>query len=261
MKYYLDSYIEALLRRGCYHFTREELRKQFDVDDAAIRQGLRRLTRNQRIRLIRNGFYVVIPPEHQNTGLLPPEMFIGEFMRHLNRPYYIGLLSAAALHGAGHQQPQICSIITTAPAIRPVLNIGFPIKSKMPKAGIEKKKTPAGYVNISSAELTALDLVTYIKRSGGISSVTAVLEELSENMLSGKLALSAKESVPATPLQRLGYILDEILNEQPLADVLWAELQTRSFFHIPLNRSNDKFNCPINKKWKIQINMNLEVEL
>jgi predicted transcriptional regulator of viral defense system len=263
MRPYLDSYIESLLSNGCYTFTRSELLKQFSTGEAAIRQCLQRLSRNKVVLQIRNGFYIIIPPEHRNAGILPPEMFIREFMKHLNRPYYVGLLSAAALHGAGHQQPQNFSVITEKPAIRPIelnnLNIRFYVKSAVPAVGVEQKKTPAGYFNVSSPELTALDLMTYLKQSGGIASVAAILEELAENMAPEKLAIP--DAIPSTALQRLGYIFDEVLDEKPLANTLWAALQKRSFFHTPLNPVKSPSNCPINKQWKVYINIDLESEL
>lgn len=265
MKLYLDNYIETLLANGRYYVTREELDSRFGVNEAAMRHGLRRLTRNKLILQVRSGFFVIIPPEHRNRGLLPPEMFIDDFMRYLKRPYYTGLLSAAALHGAGHQQPQTFSVITARPPIRPILyknlKIFFPVKSEMPQNGIEQKKTPAGYIAISSPELTAIDLMTYLKQSGGLPAVTSVLEELAEQMSPEKLKQTAVRAVPSTSLQRLGFVLGEVLSRSELADSLYDELQTRKFFHIPLNPAEAKGSHPINKKWKVTINTDLEAEL
>jgi hypothetical protein len=72
------------------------------------------------------------------------------------------------------------------------------------------------------------------------------------------------DSIPATSLtalQRLGYILEEVLDEKPLADAVWDVLQSRTFFQIPLNPSDDKSSCPISKRWKVAINIDLESEL
>lgn len=265
MKLYLDNYIESLLANGRYYATRKELDSRFEVNEVAMRHGLRRLTRNKLILPVRSGFFVIIPPEHRNRGILPPEMFIDDFMHYLNRRYYAGLLSAAALHGAGHQQPQIVSVITAPPPIRPIqykdLKICFPVKSEMPQAGIEQKKTPAGYIAVSSPELTAIDLITYLKQSGGLPFVTAVLEELSELMTPEKLKPVAGKPVPAASLQRLGFLLDCIFNRSELADALYTELQTRKFFHIPLNPAEAKGSNPINKKWKVSVNLDPEAEL
>lgn len=265
MKSYLDSYIESLLATGRFCFTRNELRETLESSDDAIQQCLGRFARKQMIHAVRNGFYVIIPPEHRKSGILPPEMFVDDFMRYLNRPYYVGLLSAAAMHGAGHQQPQTFSVITTRPPIRPIqyknLKIRFPVKSDMPQNGIERKKTPSGYISVSSPELTAMDLMTYLKQSGGLEAVIAVLEELCEQLTPEKLKQVASGSIPSTALQRLGFVFDEVFNRDELAEALYIELQTRKFFHIPLNPAETKGSHTINKKWKISINTDLEAEL
>ncbi|HAR49066.1 MAG TPA: hypothetical protein DCR81_02985 [Smithella sp.] len=36
-------------------------------------------------------------------------------MAYLAQPYYVGLLSAASLHGSAHQQPQQFHVVTTTP--------------------------------------------------------------------------------------------------------------------------------------------------
>ncbi len=36
-------------------------------------------------------------------------------MRHLGQPYYVGLLSATAIHGAGRQQPMVFQVLTSKP--------------------------------------------------------------------------------------------------------------------------------------------------
>lgn len=61
----------------------------------------------------RREFYVVVPPEYRATGSPPASWFIDELMRHLEQPYYVGLLSAAAIHGASHQQPMTFQVVTS----------------------------------------------------------------------------------------------------------------------------------------------------
>jgi hypothetical protein len=36
-------------------------------------------------------------------GIVPPEFYIDDLMKHLTRPYYVSLLNAAAFYGAAHQ--------------------------------------------------------------------------------------------------------------------------------------------------------------
>ncbi len=265
MKAYLDHYIEELLSLGRYCFTRNELRERFDVGDAAIRQCLRRLVRSGTVRPIRSGFYIIVPPEYRSRGILPAEMFIDDFMQYLGRPYYVGLLSAAALHGAAHQQPQSFTTLIAKPAVRPIrangMNLVFPVKSAMPTIGIEQKKSAAGYFNVSSPELTALDLMAYLQQVGGVAAIVSVLEELAELLNKENLAHVAKEAAQTSSLQRLGYVLDEVLGEKGLSGVVLAELRNRNCFHIPLAPSVESRGGPTSKPWKVRINIDLESEL
>ena len=110
-------------------------------------------------------------------------------MKHLRRDYYVSLLNAAAYHGASHQQPQEYFVMTGFPVLRPTIKRGTRINyvsiKSIPGNLIEKYKTEAGYLNVSSAVLTACDLVQYEKRVGGINRVATVLNELSEAIRPG----------------------------------------------------------------------------
>lgn len=53
-------------------------------------------------------------------GCIPTTWFVDVMMRHFNQPYYVGLLNAAAFHGAAHQQPMVFQVMTTQP-IRPIV--------------------------------------------------------------------------------------------------------------------------------------------
>jgi hypothetical protein len=50
------------------------------------------------------GVAVVVPPEYREAGCPPASWFIHDLMRFLGQPYYVALLTAAAIHGAAHQQ-------------------------------------------------------------------------------------------------------------------------------------------------------------
>ena len=58
------------------------------------------------------GFYVIVPDEHALKGFVPPIEYIESLMAYTGHKYYVGLLSAAAIYGAGHQQPQILTVVT-----------------------------------------------------------------------------------------------------------------------------------------------------
>jgi predicted transcriptional regulator of viral defense system len=192
-------------------------------------------------------------------------MFIDDFMRHLGRPYYVGLLSAAALHGAAHQQPQSFFTIIAKPPVRPVqangMNLQFSVKSAMPLTGIDKKKSAAGYFRVSSPALTAIDLLGYLRQVGGIAAAFPVLEELVELLDEESLGQVAKEASQTASLQRLGYMLGEVLGEKGLSDVAMAELRSREYFHISLDPSVESQGCHISQRWKVRVNADLETGL
>ena len=73
-------------------------------------------------------------------------------------------------------------------------------------AGTEGRKTDTGTMKISSAALTALDLLRYPQASGGIDNVATVLSDLGKKIDPEQLAtLSALVERPV--VQRLAWII------------------------------------------------------
>ncbi len=51
------------------------------------------------------------PPEHRTWGVVPASWWIDAMMKHLDRSYYVGLLTAAAaIHGPERQAPQVFQV-------------------------------------------------------------------------------------------------------------------------------------------------------
>ncbi|NKB16225.1 MAG: hypothetical protein HC774_04055, partial [Sphingomonadales bacterium] len=114
----------------------------------------------------RSGFYAIVPPQYLAQGAPPPSWYIDDLMRHESKPYYVGLLKAAELHGATHHAVMEFQIVTDRqlPRIRAGRSfIAFyfrkDIQAVLP--AVESRKTDTGSMKISSVELTALDLVRY----------------------------------------------------------------------------------------------------
>ncbi|VGO12249.1 hypothetical protein PDESU_00800 [Pontiella desulfatans] len=127
--------------------------------------------------------------------------------------------------------------------------------------GIEKRKSPSGYFELSSPELTAIDLLIYYRQCGGVAAVVPVLEELIELMDGVRLARMIGVDIHTAPVQRLGFILDVVLGEGELGAAVMSVLEKRDYFHIPLVPGVKNGNCPIDSKWKINVNADLEDEL
>jgi len=260
---YLEHFLHNIRARGRYSFTLEELTKEFDLPYPTIKQSLYRLKTKTRVAQIRQGFYVIVPPEYSALDILPTVMFIDSMMNYLGKSYYVGLLSAAALHGAAHQQPMTDFIVTQTPAPRNICNkklkITFFAKKNLLNEGIIQKKTPAGYINVSSPELTAFDLLENINIFG-INRITTVLQELYEEMRPHQLSKIAKLIDNKANIQRLGYILDTVVNDEKLASSLFQVLSKASFSPVQLSPQKGR-KGHIDKKWKIIINMQIESDL
>src|SRR3972149_8651136 len=100
------EFVADLQSKGRYTFTRDEAQKALSLSGLALKKSLERLSKKKSIVLVHRGFYVVVPLEYRARGILPPEWFVRDLMQFMERDYYVGLLSAAAIHGAAHQQPQ-----------------------------------------------------------------------------------------------------------------------------------------------------------
>ena len=166
----LSSYVSSLLASGRMVFTAEEAERALGVGRGAFLDAAERLQRRKALLRPRQGFYVVVPPQYASWGAPPPAWYIDALMRREGQAYYVGLLKAAELHGATHQAVMEFQVISNKrlPRIRAGRNlIVFYFRKEMEAvtAGIEGRKTDTGTMKISSAALTALDLLRYPQAS------------------------------------------------------------------------------------------------
>jgi predicted transcriptional regulator of viral defense system len=250
------------LKRGKYTFTYDDISKEFPLSGKAISQGLLYNSKKQRIVKLRKGFYGILTPENSIDGILPIYSFIDDLMKYLHKPYYLALLSAGVLHGAAHQKPMVDFVVTETPAPRsivtPRMKVFFISKHSWQQTDIVQKKGVAGYINVSSPELTAFDLIIYIDKIK-FNLAATVLQELYEVMKPSVLKRVAKQM--ETPvIQRLGYILDRFVEEKVLSDALQKVLKSRKIKTAPLSVKKSK-SGEIDDKWKIVINTEIDPDL
>lgn len=263
---YLLNWIEKQQSWGKYVFNLEQVKTDFpNVSEQGLVLALSRLSSKGKVLSAYKGFYLIVPPEYASRGVLPPMLFIDSLMKYIEKPYYVGLLSAAALHGAAHQQPQEFFVVTDAKqktTLKKGLKINYVTKKAIPENLLEKKKTETGYINVSNPELTAFDLIYYDNRIGGINRAASVLNELAEAMKPERITREFVETLTVPSIQRLGYILDEVLNQNALADKLYSESQNlnKEFFRQPLKAGKEKTGFPTNDRWKIIINTEIEID-
>ena len=112
---------------------------------------------------------------------------------------------------------------------RNVIAFYFRRAMEHPFAGVEERKADTGTMKISSAALTALDLLRYPQASGGIDNVATVLSELAPEIEPDALA-SLSTKVERSVVQRLGYLLDWI-GEDRLTEPMLDGLRSNAALH------------------------------
>ena len=257
----MSRWVEQLQSQGRYTFTRDEVEAKTDRSFVAAQSALRRLKEQSRIVSPRRGFYVVVPPEYRTAGSPPASWFIDDLMRFVKLPYYVGLLSAAAIHGAAHEQPMVFQVITSKPiremrAGRVVLR--FSMNRKVEQMPLTDVQTETGSMRIATPETTAFDLVRYPAGAGHLSNAATVLAELAERLdVEALVALAPLVHVP--DVQRLGYLL-EAVGEHRLAEPLADWLRTRSPRAVLLRPGSPAVTAT-DRRWRVIPNEELEVEL
>jgi len=264
----LENWTSYLLAQGKYAFALHQLRSAFPAQSAAAnKSALKRLVDKEQIISIHKGYYLIIPPQYRSKGVLPPALFLDAFMKELHRPYYLAMLNAAAYHGASHQQPQEFFIVTCFPVMRSMkkkgLKLNYISKKDIPEKLLDTRKTESGYLKISNPVLTATDLIQYNKRAGGINRVVTVLAELVESIQPDAFDKDLLQQVPVTALQRLGYLLDKKLDNQPLANALFGAIEKNKsvLFRIPLKASAPVKGFAADERWKVIVNTEIEIDL
>lgn len=258
----LINYIENLRKRGKYLFLKDEACQALDISGAAFLKSVHRLFKKGKTAHLKKGLYQIIIEEYANDGSLPPEWFIDDLMTYLEAPYYVGLLTAASMHGSSHHATQIFQVVCAK--VIPPLAIGsvrimFYYNKNITQIPTQKIKVPSGYMNLSTPESTAFDLLRYLHQSGHLNNVATVLSELAEAMTPEKTA-SAGNQMSIRYSQRLGYILDT-LGFEALAKQLNESISAKLTRYIPLRSDTDDVVIEKNQKWHILVNEALDTDV
>ncbi len=256
------GFIWQVLSVGRISFTIEEVMQQSGYGRKIAQVSLSRLVSKGDVALIRRGFYVIITPEFSLQKNVPLLMYVDDLMKYIGRGYYVSLLSAAALHGAAHQQPMCFFVTTVMPPVRNIendrLHIAFNIKKEWNNSCVIQMKTRTGYVNVSTLEATMLDLVEN-QRTFGLARIVGIIDELSECV--GKSSLrNTATYYPTAIIQRLGYILEKLLGKEDLTKGLASVLAKRTVYPQYISLSAEKCGT-LDDKWEVIVNDKIETDV
>ena len=192
----------------------------------SVHSGLSRLRRQGRLFSPARGLYVAVPPEYRSWGVVPASWFIDAMMQHLGRSYYVGLLTAAAIHGASHQHPQVFQVMVDRQLgdrdlgrVHLQFHAVARLHSPQPVPTVEVA-THTGTMTVASPELVVVDIVADPDASAGLDNVVTVLTDLPE--LDIAVLVSACATVPRAVVRRVGWLLENIVGTEglePLRDL------------------------------------------
>jgi hypothetical protein len=238
------AFVDDKLAKGHVAFAITELVAETGLSVVAANNQIRRL--GDRVRRVTRpqAFFLIVDPAHRAMGAPPLEWWLDEYFNWLGHPYYLALLSAAESRGSAPQAVQVHQVMTDAP--RREVSVGrirvrFFVKQGVEHTPVEQPAGAYAPLRVSTPEATALDLVSYASRIGGIERVHEMLISLLPLMRIGKLrrALDAERST--TSAQRLGYLLERagadrlarVVHEWLPAKTAWCSLRPGRATRIP----------------------------
>lgn len=253
---------DVLLAEGVSSFDSAEAARRTGLARTRVYDALRRLVDAGEIFSPARGFYVIIPPQYRSWSAVPAAWFVDPMMAHLNRSYYVGLLSAAEAFGAAHQRPQAFQVVVDKYLPDRAfgrVRIQFVVNQHAALLPAVKLNTPTGTMRVSTPAVTALDLVSRPLHAGGLNNVATVLIELNEeHRLTERDLVKLAVDYPSGSVRRLGYLLERYCDLQ-LAG-LYAKAEPEGREPAPLDPSGPR-RGHVDPRWNLRLNADIEPEL
>lgn len=214
------------------------------------------------------GVYVVNPKENFGETIHLRE-YLDIIMSKCDRGYYVTLYDAIAelvpnyvpkdqsqyyvmMNGYSFTK----SLGQTMPKMKLCYSINFPTPY------IYTSKTKFGKLNVATPELLALDIVAYKNAVGGLHESVRLLDVIKSKLNFRRLQEDIFEYRTEATMQRLGYIIENVLGKpakaQPLHDLLVKHRQVLPPNPLSLGQSID--GCPFDERWGVHVNEELKLE-
>ena len=240
-----------------------ELMDGTGLSPTAARRQLARLGPQVRRVAPRKQFFLIVTPEHRAMGAPPPAWWLDAWFAWLKRPYYLGLQSAAAEYGSTTQALQVTQVMTDRPRREVLLGrvrVRFFVKGSAVATPTQPVAGAQAVLAASTPEATAMDLIRYASRIGGLSRAAETLAPFLGLLKRGELSRALRIEADTPTAQRLGYVLD-VLGGRKLADTVHASLP-RNPVRIRLDLA-----CPalaasapvVNERWHVVVNASVQV--
>ena len=253
------------MSRGRHYIQTAEVADLLGIETDTVSNSLQRAREAGKLISVTKGGWVPVPPEYRVAGAPPPIHFIDPMMRHLGHPYYVGFLSAAAIHGASHQAAMVLQVVTPARLRDRQIGAGriqFIQRANTAETQCEQTNVPTGRVTVSTAVATMFDLVGFPRAGGGLSNVATVIGDLLvEGRLVPQALVDAARLQPVAVVQRAGHLIEFMAREtgstfdvDGLAELVDHADVTPLATGRPATGERDD-------RWRVQINTGIEHDL
>lgn len=217
-----------LIGRGRHFICSHDAAELLGVRPDKVWASLGRARQARKMASVTKGGWVPVLPEYRGAGAPPPLHYVDQLMEFLGHPYYVGFLSAAALHGAAHHPPMVLQVVTPARLRSRRIGanrISFVRRTAAAQRETQRANTPTGRVWVSTPATTVLDLAGSPRLGGGVSNVATVIGDLLISRLLDIESLAAVASAfPKAAVQRAGWLLQHMAEqtgmEASIADAL-----------------------------------------
>lgn len=253
-----ENFVDQCVASGLHGFSLAEVVRATGLTERNAKDQLRRLKRKiTRVARWQPFFLIKASAADAVAGAPPFDRWLDDYFVWLGHPYYVGLQSAAAIHGSQPQALQTIQILTDAP--RREARVGrqrlrFFVKSDCAASTVQQAPRAFAPLKVSTPETTVFDLARYAPRIGGISRVAETIAPLLQLLRPSSLerVLEAENEVSST--QRLGFLFDK-LGAVKLASVAEQCLPSRCAW-VPLSAgARCEAGAVRDRRWRVVVNV------
>lgn len=262
---------DEVVGRGVSALTLDQVIDLTGLSRGAAREAMRRARGAGHFFAPAPGLYIPIPSEFSSWGVVPAMDFIAQLMGFVGRSYYVGLLSAAELHGAAHQRPQVFQVMIDRPlADRDIerVRLRFYERARIDEIPVVSKNSRTAAVRVSSPEATVFDLVERPNDSGSLLNVATIIGELAqEQRIDAAKLLAAAPAYRLAVVRRLGWLLDrdaEFVDTSALSGALHEFVSSHSASDrraVDLLQAGGPRRGKAEAKWGVVVNVVVEPDL
>lgn len=254
---------ELLAEDGRQFFTTQELAEFLGVTRARAQQIAARMARAGRVRRLKRGTYLLVPPDAwRDPQGLPGNWYAAAEAIAGAEPHFLAYYTAMEIHGMT-QHPLRTVFIATTRQRQNVhahgVNFRFVTVADRRFFGWTELNVEFGQeVRVADLERTFLDCVDRFDLCGGIEEVFRGFARRHTELNADRLLRYLRELREPALTKRLGFLLEAVGHGDPR--LLWEieRIVGRAKRYVPLVPGGESGVAQRNKRWELDINVDIE---